>query len=904
MSFDLETFYNLLPSVYRIRDLEQISNGLPGDVQQQQVNNGTIQLPLKALLKVIVEQTAVLEENLAQLYDDQFIETCAEWAIPYIGDLVSYRTPHNTSSQSLRSEVAHTISYRKRKGTATLLEQLVRDVTGWDAHVVEFFQLISMTQNMSLSRSDNSLVDLRKGNGEPLARLNTPFDNLIHTVDLRNISAGHGRYNIPEIGIFIWRLGSYSLTNAPAVQAAGNDGLCYFFNPLGNNTQLYTRPESADNVTQLTGPKGVAMPISQSRLASFLSDYYGPHKSILLTIAIDGNDKIIVADPTLPSGRLKSLINLGGSLNSGLDDLNKDLTSTGRLDVSKLQELQAKNEGLNNGLDDLYRSLVSIGNRDVKKLVQLINTGKDLKYGLDDLALITDLELQKLELEQLITTGDTLQKGLQTRSIDPQQLEELVTITDLGDKLIKDADGLPVLKEDGTGTTSTIREEDKEGNSIWTNIPEDKIAIDPVLGRFAFPRNSAVFLEHMGLSPEEKVFTDVRSTFYYGFSADMGGGEYHRSASFSGGQKNVKQVSSQLESIQSALAAFKDAKQDHLDGVVEIIDSGRIKGILEINAIENQRIELRAADFSRPLFVLENKTKSPEILITGDKGSQVTLNGLVFTGGTLRVSGNLDRLTLRHCTLVPGLALTVDSDPQYPLSPSLIVESAHTLIEIDHSIVGGLRVIENSLTHITNSIVDATRKDHVAYEGPTASKPGERLPGGQLHIENSTIIGKVYTVSLELASNTIFLARASQGTLPVDVKRQQEGCVRFSYVPHGSRTPRLYNCQPSEGNRSRDVEPQFTSLRYGETSYCQLQQRGPVKTQQEISGEVNVQPKIDYIVEVQQAEDEALIRQGADDEAEMGAFHDLFQPQRETNLRLRLDEYLRFTLEPGIIYIT
>src|SRR6266702_2723722 len=323
MSFDLETLYNFLPAVYRIRDLEQISNGLPGDVQQQQVNNGAIQLPLKALLKVIVEQTAVLEENLAQLYDDQFIETCADWVIPYIGDLVSYRTPHNTSSQSLRSEVAHTISYRKRKGTATLLEQLVRDVTGWDAHVVEFFQLIALTQNMNLSRSDNSLVDVR------------------------NIGAGSGGYNIPEIGIFIWRLGSYSLTNVPAVQAAGNDGLCYFFNPLGNNTQLFTHPETEDNVTQLTGPKGVAMPISRSRLANFLSDYYGPDKSILLTIAIDGDNKVIMADPTMPSGRLKSLINLGGSLNSSLDDLNKDLTSTHRLDLSKLKELQAKNEDLN-----------------------------------------------------------------------------------------------------------------------------------------------------------------------------------------------------------------------------------------------------------------------------------------------------------------------------------------------------------------------------------------------------------------------------------------------------------------------------------------------------------------------------------------------------------------------------
>src|SRR3712207_8516146 len=33
------------------------------------------------------------------------------------------------------------------------------------------------------------------------------------------------------------------------------------------------------------------------------------------------------------------------------------------------------------------------------------------------------------------------------------------------------------------------------------------------------------------------------------------------------------------------------------------------------------------------------------------------------------------------------------------------------------------------------------------------------------------------------------------------------------------------------------------------------------------------------------------ISRGADDESEMGVYHDLFQPQRESNLRARLDEF-------------
>jgi hypothetical protein len=34
----------------------------------------------------------------------------------------------------------------------------------------------------------------------------------------------------------------------------------------------------------------------------------------------------------------------------------------------------------------------------------------------------------------------------------------------------------------------------------------------------------------------------------------------------------------------------------------------------------------------------------------------------------------------------------------------------------------------------------------------------------------------------------------------------------------------------------------------------------------------------------------------------MGATHELYQPLRETNLRLRLDEYLRYGLEAGLFY--
>ena len=110
MSFDAQRHYNLLPAVHRVRDVEQ------GE-------------PLRALLSIIADQVAILEKDLEQLYDNQFVETCAPWVLPYIGDLIGVRGLHGVGqlTRTPRAEVAHTIGYRRRKGTAAMLELLARD---------------------------------------------------------------------------------------------------------------------------------------------------------------------------------------------------------------------------------------------------------------------------------------------------------------------------------------------------------------------------------------------------------------------------------------------------------------------------------------------------------------------------------------------------------------------------------------------------------------------------------------------------------------------------------------------------------------------------------------------------------------------------------------------------------
>ena len=290
MTFDVEKLVSLLPAIYRIRDVETAarlegllnpeeqvelellrSSSSLTETEQRRLNELEEKRqrgPLKSLLSVIAEQAEVLEEDLAQLYDDLFIETCAEWAVPYIGDLIGARGafvfPGAKFTQ--RAFVANTMAYRRRKGTAAVLEQLARDVTGWTAKVVEYFQLLATTQYLNHIRLDNlSVADL--GNSQTLEWLDTPFDRVTRTVDVRRIEPRRGRYNIPNIGIFLYRIDSFPVTEAPAFQL---DSHRWLFDALGRDTQLYNKPEAEDEITHLAEPINVPIPISRRVLHCFL----------------------------------------------------------------------------------------------------------------------------------------------------------------------------------------------------------------------------------------------------------------------------------------------------------------------------------------------------------------------------------------------------------------------------------------------------------------------------------------------------------------------------------------------------------------------------------------------------------------------------------------------------------
>jgi len=433
--------------------------------------------------------------------------------------------------------------------------------------------------------------------------------------------------------------------------------------------------------------------------------------------------------------------------------------------------------------------------------------------------------------------------------------------------------------------------------SRWAYRPSrGQVAVDPVLGRIAFGARSA---------PKRGVWV----SYHHAFSDDTGGGEYPRLPTARGGVPIYRVGPGEdHKGIMAAYLRWREDKQAGATGpsaVIEITDSGAYQEQIEIVLDQGDRLEVRAAAGTRPVIrLLDWYSNRPDALIVqacdgeepDDCGRprppRLVLDGLLVTGRGVHVSGPMGQLVLRHCTLVPGWSLEPDCRPAQPEEPSLVLADTTACVQVERSILGTILVIGDEVAtdplaiHIADSILDATGPDREALAAPDC-----RHAHAVLSIHRSTVIGEVHTHAIRIAENSIFDGR-------VHVARRGIGCVRFCYVPAGSRTPRRYRCQPDTVHAAlrdrvelgeldtaelpvlrqleqRRVRPRFTSTRYGTAAYGQLATAGA----QEIA-------------------------RGAEDGSELGAFHDLFQPQREDNLLARLEEFLPAGMDAGIVYVS
>jgi hypothetical protein len=752
-----ERLYRLLPAIHRLRDAGQ------GE-------------PLRALLALAEAELERVEADIAGLHDNWFIETCDDWVVPYIGDLLGVRPLRPVGAGvSTRAFVANTIAYRRRKGTAVVLEQLARDVTGWPARAVEFFQRLATTQHMNHVRlSPPCTAALHDAAGAEQA--DGAFDPFAHSADVRRAARG-GRYNIPHLGLFLWRLRSYRIgagqpgDEAADFMSARDQGLWWSVHPAGLDAPLFNRERTETTLTHLAEEDNVPAPLRTLALAAEL-------------------------------------------------------------------------ERLRRGVADPPPRFMREDDPALRVFVRLAGEPAPVAVPREDLYLC--------------------------------EIPDAVELAS------------PPL----------------------TRV----LALDPRRGRLAFPA---------GL--------DVREVWVqasHGFAGDLGGGPYDRNAAVreAGGEAHpfgdpgVWQagVSHLLPtdgvalfgSLRAAVQAW-NALPAGRNGVIVLMDSlsefdtgGSPPTPLRIDVSEGSRLLVVAglwplepvpgptpgglarrpgrvdARGVRAHFVGDLEVRGTAPAGSADPG-ECSFNGLMLEGRLVVAPGHLGRLALAHCSLLHGFGgLGVQSGGNERLR-----------LSVQRSICPGIEA--------SGPLGDIAVADSLIGSGSGEGSPPDvclGAPEAALELARSSFLGGVEAQTLS-ATDCLFDG-------PLQVQRRQEGCVRFSYVPPGAATPRRYRCQPEletaartaalfeavrrQGREATDAEvaalraevearvrPRFVSRRMGAPGFGQLERRCPV-----------------------------CIREGAESGAEMGAFEFLKQPQREANLRDALDEYLRFGLEAGLVWVT
>jgi hypothetical protein len=749
----LDRLYELLPGAYRSDELQ-------------------------ALLRVIAEQVNVIEDDIAQMYENLFIETCQDWVVPYIGDLVGYRVPTPTEPLEPKREVArtrmlvprrdvaNTVRSRRRKGTLAVLEELARDVADWPARAVEGVGLVATTAAVNHPPHLGTTVDVHQVRLEPLNNpfdqtshtldvrqvrlepLNSPFDQTAHTLDVRDagnpLSSGA---HPSSVTVFVWRLRAYPITETSILCQEKVEPHCYTFSAFDQDLPLYAKPVPEPDPDHIAEAVNLPLPISRHALEAAPEKFIGPDLSLRIWVEFtERTQRRPNAQPKIE------------------------------------RELSAHNIAVADLSDWLAHS-------------------------------------------------------------PPHTLSEL--------------DVQPDLKV---------------------------VLLDPERGRLVF-------------HPDDHI-RKVQVSYHHGVVADLGGGEYERSLEPLPDPMPKDLFYCQVgknegyRKVARALKGWQKVRTERKRALIEITDSDVYpEEDISVTLGAGEHLTIRAANKTRPVIQLIDKHPSKpdgfniRSSFEDQPGGCVVLDGLTITGGAVHVEGPICKVTIRDSTLVPGWGLDDDCEPQKPGAPSLELYNTIARVEIERSIIGPIRVRQDEAKadpvclQISDSIIDATNDSRAAIQGV-----GSKHAHVSLQIKTSTVIGETKIHAITLAENSIF-----SGT--VHVARRQLGCIRFSYVPLKSRTPRRYHCQPDlitqavathptdpeEREKTIHLEqartmPRFESHRYGQASYARLTQQ----TANEIA-------------------------RGADDESEMGVYHRLYEPQRTDNLKIRLEEFTPAGFEVGLI---
>ena len=619
---------------------------------------------LRGFIEVLAQQAATLRRSNDQLWDDEFIDLCSDWAVPYIGELVATRMVSALNLRARRIDVAKTIYYRRRAGTPRILEELIADITEWDGKLVEEFRRLGRLRHgldphpaplagLLTGTQPGGWADLRSAHGAELA--NSPFDEFHHTPDVRRPRGRDGRYGIAKLGFHLYRLKATRLDDI--TPRPGPLPRTFTFDPSGRDVPLFIRRHRTDDRTRVDWEQWISA--KEWEVPSIMRCRVLNHAEFVITEQVLAVIRPILVAPPFSLSVANTNIILGL-----LRRFHRQrIPSEARL--FQISEALSATPVLMNALRD-----------------------RRVWYPLLVAALIDECGKRAL-LPIGVYAANTA-----PTSTDEDTAEASVVVKRFRKDILPNR-FVPVARElivggDLANFTANVGGVAKQ----WV--------IDPGLGRLRF----------VGAGPTPAPLV----TYHYGFSADMGAGGYDRAASLTAAVTRVIQNGGAIQTGVPAGLNFLPPGGVNGD-VAEVLDSANYTPIGNRNQIT--RLEFRAANRRRPYLRL---THNWLLNTSANLDSELTLDGL-WIGATgafsIRLLGDYRTLSLRHMTLDPG-GLDASGNPirAVPLS----IRGNVARLVIDKSIVGPIRVEgAGELTHleITDSIVDGQHSPAPAISVPS-----------------------------------------------------------------------------------------------------------------------------------------------------------------------------------------